>query len=267
MELMRRAWALQAPGIALLCLTLGGCDVVMSGTREQASDTWSKKYPIGDKGRVEVVNVNGFVHLETSTGSREVVVEAERIARASTKEAAKALLADIEILEDVSADRVRLETKKKSTGVRFTSSGVEVRYTLHVPAGVEVILQTTNGGVIAKGATHGARLSTTNGQIEGEGLSGEVRATTTNGGVDLRMASVSDPVTVRTTNGGVSVDLPKSAEFDLNASCTNGRISVENLELNSEGDQRRCRSIGRVNGGGPRLELQTTNGGITIKGQ
>jgi hypothetical protein len=248
--------------IAVLCASLGACDLAFSGFKEQATDTWAKKYPLSEGGRLEVKNTNGFIRVEV--GGDQVEVSAERIARAATPEAAKEMLKKIEMVEDVTPDRVRIETKRPAGG--FGHGGVEVRYTIRVPASAQVELQNTNGEVRVTGVTRGARISTTNGAIDGRGLSGEVRVSTTNGGVDLQLASLTQAVTVSTTNGGVSVHVPKDAKADLQATCTNGGIDVSGLELDVEGERTRRRLAGRLNGGGPRLEVSTTNGAIEIRG-
>lgn len=248
--------------IAMLCATLGACDLALSGFKEQASDTWSKNYPISEGGRLEVKNTNGFIRVEV--GGSEVEVRAERVAHAATPEAAKEILQKIEVAEDVTADRVRLETRRPAGG--FGRGNVEVRYTIRIPSSTQVELETTNGEVRVSGVTRGARISTTNGAIDGRGLGGEVRATTTNGGVDLELASMTQRVHVSTTNGGVSVRIPSDSKADLQASCTNGGIDVSGLELDVEGERTRRRLAGRLNGGGPRLEVSTTNGAIEIKG-
>jgi hypothetical protein len=249
--------------IAALCATLGACDLALSSFNEQATDTWAKKYPLSEGGRVEVRNTNGFIRVEV--GGDQVEVSAEKIARANTPEAAKEMLQKIEVAEDVTADRVRLETKRPQGG--FGRGNVEVRYTIRVPASAQVELQNTNGEVRVSGVTRGARMSTTNGAIDGRGLGGEVRATTTNGGVEIELASFSQPVHVSTTNGGVSVRLPSNAKADLQATCTNGGIDVSGLELDIEGEKTRRRLVGRLNGGGPRIDVSTTNGAIEIRGR
>jgi hypothetical protein len=249
--------------IAVLCASLSACDLALSSFNEQATDTWAKKFPLSEGGRLEVKNTNGFIRVEV--GGDQVEVSAEKIARASTPEAAKEMLTKIEVAEDVTADRVRLETKRPSAG--FGRGGFEVRYTIRVPASAQVELSNTNGEVRVTGVTRGTRISTTNGQIDGRGLGGEVRATTTNGGVEIELASFSQPVHVSTTNGGVQVRIPSDAKADLQATCTNGGIDVHNLELDVEGERTRRRLVGRLNGGGPRIDVSTTNGAIDIRGK
>jgi DUF4097 and DUF4098 domain-containing protein YvlB len=105
-------------------------------------------------------------------------------------------------------------------------------------------------------------VSTTNGGVEGHGLSGPVTASTTNGGMQMEMAAVTGEVDLETTNGGIRLWLPPDAKANLEASCTNGRISVSDLAV--QGEQTRRRVSGTINGGGPRVAAETLNGGITI---
>src|SRR5690242_6991141 len=134
----------------------------MSGFHEEARDTWSKSYPLTADGRLEIVNTNGAIQVDPGDGS-QVEVRAKRIARAATQQGAKELLAKLEMREDVSSDRIHLESRSPSN---FGFHGnVEVRYTIRVPRGAAVDLRETNGRVDVNGLTHEMHLSTTNGQI------------------------------------------------------------------------------------------------------
>jgi DUF4097 and DUF4098 domain-containing protein YvlB len=108
-----------------------------------------------------------------------------------------------------------------------------------------------------------------NGGIKGDGLSGHIEANTTNGGVEIGLASVSDGgVRLETVNGGVQLQLPRTAKADISARVVNGGVRVdEDLGLEQIGEKSRRRREGRLNGGGSRIELSTTNGGIRIAGR
>ena len=107
---------------------------------------------------------------------------------------------------------------------------------------------------------------TTNGGVRGEGLTGDVEARSTNGGVVIDLASVSfGHVKLHTTNGGVTLTLPETAKADLSASVTNGGISVGEFQGLDVAEKSRRHFEARLNGGGPSVELQTTNGGIRIR--
>ena len=148
-------------------LTVAACDIqagegglsfdVASG---KAQDTWTRTYTLADKGRLELINVNGRITAEPATDGK-VTVEGRRTAKGSSDEAAKELLAKLEIREEVGGDRVRVESRPpRLSGF----AGHEIEWTVKVPKGVIVDLRTVNGGV---------RLN---------GLQGEVHARTTNGG-------------------------------------------------------------------------------------
>ena len=76
----------------------------------RASDTWTHTYPLAVGGEVRVVNTNGKVEVEGVEGAT-VVIRAERIARATTDEGARALVPRVVIREDVTPDRVSVETE------------------------------------------------------------------------------------------------------------------------------------------------------------
>jgi DUF4097 and DUF4098 domain-containing protein YvlB len=109
---------------------------------------------------------------------------------------------------------------------------------------------------------------TTNGGVTARGLTGRVEASTTNGGVDVDVDRVHpDGIRLETTNGGVRLTLPQSARADVKAEVTNGGIDTGTLAIEKTGETTRRHLEGRLNGGGPRIDLETTNGGIKIAGK
>jgi DUF4097 and DUF4098 domain-containing protein YvlB len=241
-------------------LQAAACDVAFSGFREQETDTWSKSFPISATGRLEIVNTNGEIDVSVGEGST-IEVQAVRVARAASVEAAKELLAKAVIRDEVTPDHVKLFVERPRGG--FGRGGIEVRYTVKVPRGAAVTLQNTNGRIAVAGVGGEARLSTTNGEISARDLGGRVDASTTNGEIEIELAAVSAPVEAETTNGGVRIRIPQDAKASLSASCTNGGIDVEGLNVETV-DKTRRRLEARLNGGGTRIDASTTNGGITF---
>jgi len=251
-------------GTAACDVNIGGGDFNIGVASGRASDEWSRKYQVPAGGRFDVVNVNGLVQVEQSTGA-EVEVRAERIAKASTDESAKELLGKTEIAETKSADGVKLETRAPK---RWGSGGVEVKYYVKVPAGVKVGAQTTNGGIKLLSLSNPVVASTTNGGVNGDGLTGSVEATTTNGGIDLSFGAVAEGgVKAETVNGGVVISIPKDAKADVHAKVVNGGLSVGDLPVQTIGEQNRRRLEGKLNGGGPLIELGAVNGGVRLAGK
>jgi hypothetical protein len=255
---------LLAAGSAACDISVGGTGFSLGIANAKASNTWTKSYTVAAGGRFEVVNTNGQVEFLQGTGPA-VEVSAERIAKATSDEAAKDLLAKIEIVETVKPDSVRLETKTPKT---FGPGGAEVKYTVKIPAGLRVAAENTNGGIKLTGISNEVEASTTNGAVNGEDLSGTIDASTTNGGVHLGVSKLgAGGLKASTTNGGVSVTIPADTRATISAHVTNGGLGVENLNVVTSGEQNRRHLEGTLNGGGPRIELGTTNGGISLSGK
>ena len=69
------------------------------------------------------------------------------------------------------------------------------------------------------------------------------------------------------TNGGIKLRLPRDAKATISASITNGGISAGDLPIETSGENSRRRLDGRLNGGGARIDIEGTNGGITLTGR
>lgn len=253
--------ALFAFAVVAAAVVLAGCDVVVSSlkAKARAEQPWTRTYSLAQDGTVEVVNGNGRITVRGGEGT-QVEVTAKIVARSATDQQAQDYLKQIEIREDAGSDHVRLET----TAPRVSGSHAEVQYEIQVPRGASLRLTNTNGQIHITGVAGAVRAETTNGGVKGIELAGRVEASTTNGGVDLDLASVAEGgVRAETTNGGVSVRLPATAKASVRASCVNGGISVTGLELEG-GESTRRRVEGRLNGGGPLVDVETTNGGVRV---
>ena len=256
------AWMAVA-GLILVCSS--GCDVVFQGARARARNEWQRTYPLSAGGAVEVVNRNGAVDVE-AWSSEGVEVRAERTASAATDEAAQELLKQAEIVEETAPDRIRLETKAMPRSIGM--SHVEVRYRLRVPAWCTVRATTSNGSITVVGVQGRVDVKSTNGGVTGRGLSGAIEGTTTNGRISLEVDTVAESgVRLETTNGGIELRLPATARADIAARVTNGSIDTSGLDVQREETSNRRRFEGRLNGGGPRIDLETTNGSIHVRGK
>jgi hypothetical protein len=245
-----------------------GCDIVTADLRAEESAPWHKSYSLAANGHFEIHNVNGKIVVEPSTGNT-VDVEATRKAHGATQESAKAALDRVSIAEDVSGDRIRIDTKiARSEGFSFMNGGVTVEYHVKVPAGADVKFSTVNGGVQVTGLTGTVVAETTNGGVTAKNIGGRLDASTTNGGLDIELARVAEGgVKLECVNGGIDVRLPRDARATISARITNGGISADGLKVESTGENTRRRLEGTLNGGGPRLDVEGVNGGITLVGR
>jgi len=252
---------------ALLVLAAGvnlaACHLDIDNKAEARSE-WKKSYTLAGGGSLEIRNTNGLIEVSPGTGN-EISVTAERIAKAGTDQEAKDAAEKIEIRETVSSDSIILDAKTTTTGM-FTGNR-QVKFHVRAPAGTTLRLSNTNGEIEITDMTGELRLDTTNGAVKAVGISGVTRASTTNGAVSLDFASVpAGGVIAETTNGGVIVTIPKDAKARINARVSNGGIEADGFAL-AVTDQSRRRLDATINGGGAEVRLETTNGGIRIRGK
>jgi hypothetical protein len=141
----------------------------------------------------------------------------------------------------------------------------QVRYEVMVPRSMNVDVTNTNGRIELSGVTGRHELDTTNGAIDVTKCAGSLEASTTNGSVHAELISVTkdQPVRLETTNGRIELAVPKNLGAEVDASTTNGSIQTDLPVLTTETGRNSLH--GKINGGGTRVRLRTTNGGISIR--
>ncbi|MFW6192942.1 MAG: DUF4097 family beta strand repeat-containing protein [Gemmatimonadota bacterium] len=141
-----------------------------------------------------------------------------------------------------------------------------VNYRIRVPVSTDLRIESTNGGVDVVGIDGDLELDTTNGGISLADVSGSVRAHTTNGGIDLHLSGSTwrgSGLDAHTTNGGVRLTVPDGFAARLEAETVHGDIQTD-FPITVQGRIGKELS-GDLNGGGPTVRLETTNGGISIE--
>ncbi len=264
--------------------------VLASATAAEAvtlKDKLTKTSPLKPGGIVVIENVNGGITLE-AWDRQEVQVEAEKRVKADDEDVAKKVMAEIkfDIKADANSFRIKTIMPKRNDGFFDWLSGnnanVSVEYRVRVPREVALEVDNTNGGIKVTGTrgkanlstTNGGfkldrtagdmRLSTTNGGIAVTNAAGTVRAETTNGGIDVQLNKVAEGADLSfvSTNGGITVKLPRDIRVSLDASTSNGRV---HSDFDVEGGTPGKRSLeGDINGGGGKLKVRTTNGGVHL---
>ena len=258
------AWILTAALGAGCDVHVGENGVSVDVAGGKATEEWSRTYTLAKGGALDISNTNGPIVINAGTGP-QVEVKATRTAKASSDEAAQALLKETSITETVTPTHVTLETSGK--GFQVGRRSINVEYQVTVPAGLQFTLKTENGGIGLHDADGTFAVSTTNGGIRGTNLSGQVTAHVVNGGIVVDLARVSGPTTLDTVNGGIRVNLPADANVDVEASAVNGGVSSDNT-LNLTGvEKSRQHMTGKLNSGGTKITATTVNGGVRLVGR
>jgi putative adhesin len=215
--------------------------------------------PAGAPIRVDA-SPNGGIEVRGGGQSRQIQILARVTASADEREDARAL-----------AEAVRIETGEtiRSVGpsARNKRDHFSVSFELIVPDGLELKLDTMNGGIRLEDVMGNVDLTTLNGGVSIEGVSGQVRGRTTNGGISAHLTGSSwsgESLDLETTNGGVSLSLPEDFNARLETGTVNGGLRIDfPVTLQGRIDRKRLAiDLGR---GGPLVRAVTTNGGVTIR--
>lgn len=187
------------------------------------------------------------------------------------------------VVERAETSNGSVEVEELEGEVRLASSNGRIR-AVRVRGDVEA--STSNGPVELVECNGAALLRTTNGRIQAEGVRAPLEATTSNARIEARLAEAtgSGPVKLRTSNGSVRLTLEQAPKADVVVTTSNGSIVVRapavlaarvkartsngaiSTNFDVEGGERgKTRLEGRIGGGGPLLELETSNGSIELE--
>lgn len=282
---------------ALALATLAVVPLVTTAAAPAAAETFKERfehtYPLAAGGAFTLRDVNGAVSV-TAWDKNEVHVVAEKQVKAPNAEEGKRRLASLRIEVTANPSDLRIDTHfPHQTGGGFFSwlsgeggGGAEVAYKIEVPRGIRVDVLTVNGALAVHGTGGDLKAETTNGAVEVAGVHGKVHlgstngaitasdtagtvvAETTNGSIDVELRQVDRgaDLSFETTNGHITLKVPKTIQASISASTTNGRVKTD-LPIEIHGKSSKSRLNGDVNGGGGKLRLESTNGGIEITGE
>jgi DUF4097 and DUF4098 domain-containing protein YvlB len=257
----------------------------------------SKTFQTSRSPKLIVEMFNGGITL-VAEGDAGVSVKVTKEGRGHTKEEAQTALKNVDVQMAQEGDTVRIKSSPIDEHMRHLQFGAKAE--LKVPAGSDVVLKTSNGGITASGGTGPFTLHTANGALHVKDNSGAHHLTTSNGRITVtagtgkqELKTSNGPIDVRadkaeisahttngsvrfegtladgkhsfvSSNGSVTVKLPADSRFHYDASTSQGHI---NNEFGPSTDQkgRRSHQSGTV-GDNPtmNLELRTTNGSITL---
>ncbi|MFC5993030.1 DUF4097 family beta strand repeat-containing protein [Pseudonocardia hispaniensis] len=128
------------------------------------------------------------------------------------------------VTESVDGDVLRI-TARCPDGPRI--GRCEVALTVTAPAAVSVRTKLGAGGITVDDLTGDQDLATSAGRVHGAGLRGAtVRAQSSAGGVELAFAAAPQQVEVRATAGDVTVRVPATEAYRVQARSTAGTVRV-----------------------------------------
>lgn len=235
----------------------------------QRSDTFTWQGEIAPGQTVSVRGINGKVEAVPGSGGT-VRVEARKKARSGS-------LADLDVDVRRTSDGIEIcgvypledggtknacDEGRRGEDMRDNTS---IDFVVHVPSGVDFEGSTVNGSIRTGDLGGDVRVATVNGGIVVSG-SGRVEAHTVNGGIEATTGAASwdGDLEFQTVNGSIQVTLPPNVNARVVAKTVNGGIDTD-FPLTVQGRWGPRRMEGTIGQGGGRLELETVNGGITLR--
>ena len=270
---------------------LAGCEFEGDWNSDRFKEEFHMSYPLKSGQRVSLDSFNGSVEI---LGWEKEEVDISGVKYASSKD----YLDQLKVNVTASTDAVRIRAERPAE--RSWRGSMGVKFVIRVPKKTELEriestngslrvdsvegaarLKSTNGSVrviklvgsLEAGSTNGAielsgtvgdaRLHTTNGAIRADEVRGGFDASTTNGAIRARITEAAGKtVRAHTSNGSITMQLPAGLKAELRARTSNSSIASDFEVVGSKGKH----SLdGTINGGGPLIDLSTSNGSIRVE--
>jgi hypothetical protein len=239
------------------------------------AEEWSKSYPVGNNPSLRVDTNDASIEVTGGAGNAiqaRVVADGYKIGDSGVR-----------VTEHQAGNSVELKVHiPNSWGIHFGMRGVRVE--VQVPQQAALDLRSGDGNVSVIGVSGQAQLDTGDGHISVQNFSGALRGHTGDGrmsvdGVftDLALRSgdghidltvrpgskLNDGWLIHTSDGGVEVRLSQELAAELYVHTGDGHIQLD-MPVMVSGSIDRSRIRGKLNGGGPLLEISTGDGSIHI---
>ena len=261
--------------LTLLAISLHAQSFTISSCNRDEGNThnnsvFGNKEKVCELRRTTLPLVNGQVSVSGKNGGIEVIgedrqdiaLEARVVAQDSSTDEARSTLKEIKIHTD---GTIRAEGPSSGLFSGLFGGTWYVNFRLRVPRHLAAQLRAENGGIEISNIDGEINAETTNGGVSLRDLGGKVHATTVNGGLNIALSGAQwrgEGLFAKSTNGGVTVNTPEHYSAHLIASTVNGGINFA-FPIAIKGSIRN-RIDTQIGQGGPTIEVETTNGGVSI---
>jgi len=258
--------------IKLFCLA-----ILFLTASSLSAEEWKREFTVGahpvlrvqtNDARIEVRGVPG------NTISARVVAEGWHIGPGEVTASAQQ-----------TADSIFIQVKTPDRHIHFNFGNRSLHIEVSVPQSTALDLGSSDGSVSVSGIKGEARLATSDGSIRVDNFEGSLRARTSDGSIevagrfDLLDLNTSDghisanvwtgshlkeAWNLRTSDGSITLGLPNDLSAFLDAWTSDGHIDLQ-LPVEVIGRVEKNRVHGKLHGGGPNLQVHTSDGSITLR--
>ncbi|MBV9494481.1 MAG: DUF4097 family beta strand repeat protein [Acidobacteria bacterium] len=193
-------------------------------------------------GDVDLADLDGEVNARTSGGDIEIGNTTGNVIAKTSGGDVKVRGSNGSVKVGSSGGDITIDQANGIIEARTSGGDVEIRR-----AGANVFARSSGGGIRIDDAY------------------GAVDASTSGGSIQARFSrQPTGDSRLVTSGGGISVTLPANIAADLDAHTSGGDID-SSIPVQVLGKQSEDSLVGKVNGGGPKLYVRTSGGGITFK--
>ncbi|KAA0240825.1 MAG: DUF4097 family beta strand repeat protein [Dehalococcoidia bacterium] len=271
---------LRAVPLALALVLLASACKNSSSSTYTENEVVSEAFPSVANPRLVVETFRGRIEV-TGSPDPDIAVEVTKAGTGSSSQAALRDLRFVGVGIQREGGTIQVVAARSAGASVSTTSAAHVA--VRLPAGASINIKTADGEITVTGMAGGVIAETENGPITIAGGRGQVSARTKNGEIRIDgelltveartengsigfSGSLSPAVSqMRSGNGAITVDLPPSADFRLEASTITGTVTCA-FNLPGADNSAKTNLFGATSTGAKTvLALHTNNGNISIR--
>ena len=247
--------------------------VILLSLAAQADD-WAKQFTVAAKPEIQINANDGRVTLN-SWDKDQIEVRVHTVGYRIPDQ--------LQVTGTQTGNKVHIDLHANNR-VCFGICIMRIEVTVNVPKNSAVNVRTSDGRIEANDLSGDIRLNSGDGRIIGHNLSGKLDADTSDGHIEidgrfdlLHVRSGDGHVSVQanygskmngdwsvsTNDGRVELALPLDLAANLDVHTSDGHIESD-LPVETEGSVGENTLRGKLNGGGPRLEVRSGDGSIRL---
>ena len=247
-------------------LVMGACEININDLDDrdqdvEVSESFSFDVDLPSQTAFRLDGLNGNVVIVGEENRTAALIEGVKRVRSDSRSDAQSFLGSVDIRITTLADELRVETRQP---LDLDGRNVSVDYQITLPIDRTVTVDNQNGNILVETFDRDVTIDNVNGNVDVFDLIGSALVRLTNGNIrgDV-VLPVDGVVSFRTTNGNIELDIPSDVSAELNAEVTNGAISISVPGYEAVSGRRVQMTLGAGEG---RIDLDTTNGNISVEG-
>jgi len=258
--------------IKLFCLT-----ALLFVAASVSAEEWKRDFTVSAHPQLRVQTNDASVEVHGVPGntlSARVIAEGRHIGPG-----------EVSINAQQNGDSISIQVKIPERHIRLNLSQRYVRIEISVPALAALDLSSSDGPLRVSGVKGDTRLAASDGSIRVDNFEGNLHAHTADGAIEvsgrfdvLDLSTSDGRITaavwkgshmngtwnLRTADGSITLRLPDDLSAFLDAWTSDGHIDVQ-LPVEVSGRVEKNRVRGKIHGGGPTLQIHTSDGNITLR--